>query len=214
MSLNKRIGDISGSISYFVDRVDVSAEQPFIIGKDCLKVYYAPYDIASYAAGFINFEIPYGQLTDIIDTKGAFWNSFDKKIINKKINTLMSELEPSTIKSIESVIGSYEKNIIEAINSNNFAKVEGCLLKGSNLYNSQKKLVSNLYKKNTKEKLTKYEIYNIYNVYESDGYLAYVIEEVAVKYSGKNYVNNKYYWCYTIEVDSAGNYKLTDIRKW
>lgn len=214
MSLNKRIGDISGEISYFVDKVDVSAEQPFIIGKDSLKVYYAPYDISSYAAGFIKFEIPYGQLTDIIDTKGAFWNSFDKKIVNKKIYTLSSEIEPSIIKSIESVMSSYEKNIIEAINSNNFTKVEGCLLKVSNLYNSQKKLVSDLYKKNTKEKLTKYEIYNIDNVYESNQYKAYVIEEVAVKYSGKSYVNKKFNWCYTIKVDSAGNYKLTDISKW
>ncbi len=211
---NTRIGDISGAIGYFVDKVDVTLEQPFIIGKDSLKLYYAPYEIASYAAGFVEFEIPYGQLTSIIDTKGAFWTSFDKKIINKKINLLSYDIKASVVKSIETLMDSYEKNMIEAINSNNFSKVEGCLLKGSNLYNSQKKLIPYLYKKNTKEKLTKYEIYAIDYDYENKQYRAYVLEEVAIKYSGKNYVNNKYSWCYTLKTDSEGNYKLTDIVKW
>jgi hypothetical protein len=214
VTLNKRIGNISGEIAYFVDKVDVSPEQPFIIGKDSIKVYYAPYDIASYAAGFVEFEIPYGQLTSIIDTKGAFWNSFDKKIISKKINLISYDIKASDVKSIENVINFYEKNMIEAINSNNFSKVEGCLLKGSNLYDSQKKLVPYLFKKNTKEKLTKYEIYAIDYDYANKQYRAYVLEEVAIKYSGKNYVNNKYSWCYTLKADSSGNYKLTDIVKW
>ncbi len=214
VTLNKRIGDISGQIGYFVDKVNVSQEQPFIIVQDSIKVYYAPYEIASFAAGFIEFEIPYGQLTSIIDTKGAFWNSFDKKIISKKINLISYDIKASDVKSIENVINSYEKNIIEAINSNKFSKVEGCLLKGSNLYNSQKKLVQNLYKKNTKEKLTNYEIYAIDYDYENKQYRAYVLEEIAIKYSGKNYVNNKFSWCYTLKADNAGNYKLTDIVKW
>lgn len=213
-ALNKRIGDISGEFSYFVDKVDVSADQPFILGKDSLKVYYYPYEISSYAAGFIEFEIPYGQLTSIIDTKGAFWNSFDKKILTKKINVISYGINADTVKSIESVMDFYEKNLIEAINSNNFSKVEGCLLKGSNLYNSQKKLVPYLYNKNTKEKLTKYEIYAIDYDYENKQYRAYVLEEIAIKYSGKNYVNNKYSWCYTLKADSSGKLKLTDIRKW
>ncbi len=214
VTLNKRIGDISGQIGYFVDKVNVSQEQPFIIGKDSIKVYYAPYEIASFAAGFVEFEIPYGQLTSIIDTKGAFWNSFDKNIINKKINLISSDIKASDVKSIENVINSYEKNMIEAINSNNFSKVEACLLKGSSLYNSQKKLVPYLHKKNTKEKLTKYEIYAIDYDYENKQYRAYVLEEIAIKYSEKNYVNNKYSWCYTLKADYAGNFKLTDIVKW
>ena len=214
ITLNKRIGDISGEFGYFVDKVNVSQEQPFIIGQDSIKVYYAPYEIASFAAGFVEFEIPYGQLTSILDTKGAFWNSFDKKIISKKINLISYDIKTSDVKSIENVINSYEKNMIEAINSNNFSKVEGCLLKGSNLYNSQKKLIPYLYKKNTKEKLTKYEIYAIDYDYENKQYRAYVLEEIAIKNSGKNYVNNKYSWCYTLKADSTGNYKLTDIVKW
>ncbi|PYG87765.1 WG repeat protein [Ruminiclostridium sufflavum DSM 19573] len=213
-NLNQRAGKVSDMSYYLVDKAEVSNEQPFIIGKDSLRVYYLPYEIASYAAGFVEFEIPYGQLTDILDTKGAFWNSFDKKILSTKINLLSYDIDDNIVKSIENVIGSYEKNMIEAINSNNFSKVEGSLLKSSNLYNAQKKLVPYLFKKNTKEKLNKYEIYAIDYDYDNNQYRAYVFEEVAVKYSGKNYVNNKYSWCYSIKADSSGNYKLTDICKW
>lgn len=213
-NLNKRIGEISGEFGYLVDKVSVSSNQPFMLGKDSLKVYYTPYEIACYAAGFPEFEIPYGQLTSIINTKGAFWNSFDKTIVNKKINILSYGINSSTATSLENVIGSYEKNIIEAINTNKFSKVEGCLLNGSNLYNSQKKLVYNLYKKNTKEKLTKFDIYALTFDSTSNEYKAFVQEEVAIKYSGKSYVNKKFSWCYTIKADSAGNFKLTDICKW
>lgn len=214
LSLNTRIGNISGKYWYAVDKVEVSAEQPFIIGKDSIKVYYAPYEISYYAAGFVEFEIPYGQLTSIIDTKGAFWNSFDKQIVNKKINLVDYDIKDSAVKSIESVISFYEKNLIEAINTNKFSKVESCLLKGSNLYNSQKKLVPYLYNKNTKEKLNKYEIYAIDYDYDNNQYRVYVLEEIAIKYSGKDYVNKDYSWCYTIKIDSSGKYMLTDIVKW
>jgi hypothetical protein len=148
LNLNSKVGAISGQILYDVDRAEVANNQNFIIGKDALKVYYSPYEIACYAAGFVEFEIPYGQITSIIDTKGAFWNSFDKNIINHKINVL-PDVKDTTVKSIENLMSSYEKNIIEAVNSNSFSKVETSLLKNSSLYNSQKNLVSSLYKKNT-----------------------------------------------------------------
>lgn len=213
IGLNSRVGAISGGILYDTNSVKVSKDQNFILSKDSIKVYYSPYEIACYAAGFPEFEIPYGQITSIIDTKGAFWNSFDKKILNHKINVL-SNIKDSTVKSIESLISSYEKNIIEAINNNSFPKVEACLLKNSNLYNSQKQLVPSLYKKNTKEKLIKYEIYAIDKDYDTGIYRVYVLEEVSIKYSGKNYVNKKYSWYYTVKADENGNYKLSDINKW
>jgi hypothetical protein len=39
-------------------------------------IYFYPYEIAAYAAGFPEFEIPFEDLTDYIDTEGAFWKSF------------------------------------------------------------------------------------------------------------------------------------------
>lgn len=213
IALNTRVSAISGEFQYDTTNVEVAKDQDFILGTDSIKIYYYPYEIACYAAGFPEFEIPYGQIIDIIDTKGAFWNSFDKKILNHKINVL-SSVKDSTVKTIESLVSSYEKSIIEAINSNSFSKVEPYLLKNSNLYNSQKKLVPDLYKKNTKEKLIKYEIYAIDKNSNNNEYRVYVLEDIAIKYAGKDYVNKKYSWYYTVKVDNSGNYKLSDIYKW
>jgi hypothetical protein len=49
----------------------------FIITKDALVIYFYPYDIAAYAAGFQEFSIPYEDLMPIIDVDGALWNSFE-----------------------------------------------------------------------------------------------------------------------------------------
>lgn len=215
MALNTKISSMfpDNGMTYFEEKPEVTENHDFVLGSDSLKIYYFPYAISSYVAGFPEFEIPYGQIGSIIDTGGAFWNSFDKTIIDNKPK-LFRNIDSSIVSQIESLMGSYEQNIINAINSNTFWAVEPCLLKGSNLYNSQKKLVSDLSSKNTKEKLNKYEIYAVEKGDASNTYRVYVIEEVAVKYSGGDFVNNKYNWCYTVEPDEDSKYKLSDIVKW
>lgn len=211
IALNSKI---EGLFSYFNLKPDVSATQNFYVTNDSLVIYYYPYDISPYAAGFPEFEIPYGQLTDIIDTNGPFWNSFDKKVINQKIQNL-SELDDRVINSISSLMGAYEKQMVEAINTNQFNRVEGSLLKGSVLYNSQKKLVQNLYSKKIKEKLVSFEVYAIEYDSEKKAYKVYTLEEVGIQYSGKSFVNNKYSWCYTVNFESKTKlYKLSNIQKW
>lgn len=54
----------------------ISENQNFIITKDALIIYFTPYEIAAYAAGFPQFSIPYPDLKDFIDYYGAFWKSF------------------------------------------------------------------------------------------------------------------------------------------
>jgi hypothetical protein len=213
IKLNARIGAISGAFSYTENSITISENQYFILGSDSIELYYYPYDIAAYVAGFPKFEIPYGQISNIINTKGAFWNSFDKKIVSHKINVL-SDIKDSTVKAIESLMSSYEKNMVEAINSNNYSKVEACLLKGSNLYNSQKKLIQSLNKQKINEKLTKYEIYAVDYDFTNDEYKVYVFEEIGIKYTNKTYVNKKFDWCYTVKADKSGNYKLSNIQIW
>lgn len=44
--------------------------------EDKLAIYFEPYEIAAYAAGFPTFYIPYDEMIDIIDTEGEFWKSF------------------------------------------------------------------------------------------------------------------------------------------
>jgi hypothetical protein len=64
---------------YSVESIDgISFEQNFIAQKDALIIYFQPYEIAAYTAGFPTFKIPYEQIMDIIDTESEFWKAFNK----------------------------------------------------------------------------------------------------------------------------------------
>ncbi|WP_339272214.1 WG repeat-containing protein [Paenibacillus sp. FSL W8-0426] len=54
----------------------IRPDQPFFVTADALHVYFAPYEIAPYAAGFPTFTIPFAQIREIIDTEGSFWRAF------------------------------------------------------------------------------------------------------------------------------------------
>ena len=54
----------------------IKADQPFFIGERKLNVYFEPYEIAPYAAGFPTFTISFHDLSSIIDHDGDFWHSF------------------------------------------------------------------------------------------------------------------------------------------
>ncbi|NLP51211.1 WG repeat-containing protein [Bacillus sp. RO1] len=63
--------------NYFPDSFKgIQPDQPFYVSSDALFLYFTPYEIAPYAAGFPTFEIPFKQINNIIDKKGAFWRSF------------------------------------------------------------------------------------------------------------------------------------------
>lgn len=54
----------------------INANQPFYVNDEALFIYFPPYEIAPYAAGFPTFKIPYADIMDIIAKDGAFWRSF------------------------------------------------------------------------------------------------------------------------------------------
>jgi hypothetical protein len=54
----------------------IADAQYFYLSENGIVIYFYPYEIAAYAAGFPEFEIPFEDLTDYIDTEGAFWKSF------------------------------------------------------------------------------------------------------------------------------------------
>jgi hypothetical protein len=54
----------------------ISENQGFSLNGDSLQIYFNPYEIAPYAAGFPTFSIPYKDIMDIVDTSGGLWNSF------------------------------------------------------------------------------------------------------------------------------------------
>jgi hypothetical protein len=54
----------------------IKVDQPFFISEGALNVYFEPYDIAPYAAGFPTFRIPLNEISRIINDVGDFWLSF------------------------------------------------------------------------------------------------------------------------------------------
>jgi hypothetical protein len=54
----------------------ITPEQPFYIDASNLYIYFTPYEIAPYAAGFPTFTIPFGEIDEMINKNGAFWRAF------------------------------------------------------------------------------------------------------------------------------------------
>jgi hypothetical protein len=54
----------------------IKENQYFVLEEDALTIYFYPYDIAAYAAGFPEFLIPFDVISDYLDKEGAFWTSF------------------------------------------------------------------------------------------------------------------------------------------
>jgi hypothetical protein len=54
----------------------IREDQPFYVDEDTLSIYFQPYEIAAFAAGFPTFKIPFSEIMDIVNTEGEFWKSF------------------------------------------------------------------------------------------------------------------------------------------
>lgn len=54
----------------------IAPDQPFYVDEEALTLYFAPYEIAPYAAGFPSFRIPYAEIMGLIRTEGPFWQSY------------------------------------------------------------------------------------------------------------------------------------------
>lgn len=53
-------------------------EEPlFMLDNKAITIYFAPYDIAPYAAGFPEFLIPFEDIENYINKNGDFWKSFN-----------------------------------------------------------------------------------------------------------------------------------------
>ncbi|NOU94491.1 DUF3298 domain-containing protein [Paenibacillus sp. LMG 31456] len=54
----------------------IKPNQPFFISDHALHLYFEPYEIAPYVAGFPTFTIPFAEIISIISVHGDFWKSF------------------------------------------------------------------------------------------------------------------------------------------
>ncbi|WP_433747080.1 WG repeat-containing protein [Falsibacillus pallidus] len=55
----------------------IKSDQPFYLTGDSLIIYFTPYEIAPFAAGFPEFKIPYEDLEPLINKQGEVWESFN-----------------------------------------------------------------------------------------------------------------------------------------
>lgn len=115
---------------------------------------------------------------------------------------------------IQEVVRNYETLVVEAINNNDFSLIDNLLVPGSNLYNSQKKLVADLYNKKIQEKLVEFDLKDIQKTDKEGIFKVFVSEKIGVKYPEKQEFETKEFnWIYTVisDKDRPG---LSDIEKW
>lgn len=55
----------------------IDTETGFYVDKDNLYIYFTPYEIAPYAAGFVTFKIPFKDIEGMINKKGSFWRALN-----------------------------------------------------------------------------------------------------------------------------------------
>lgn len=55
----------------------IKFDQDFYIDKDNLYIYFSPYEIGPYSAGFITFKIPFSEIQGMINKNGEFYKSFN-----------------------------------------------------------------------------------------------------------------------------------------
>ncbi|TBL71226.1 TcaA NTF2-like domain-containing protein [Paenibacillus thalictri] len=115
---------------------------------------------------------------------------------------------------LELLIQNYEQTLIDAINNNDFSLVEPSLISESNLYNSQKQLISNLNVKKIKEELIEYTIKDIKIDKKSNEYQIYVEEKISITYPNRTDSETKEFkWVYTAVLDK-GVVGLKDVNEW
>lgn len=73
--IQKRSADAS-SMLFPETYMGITEDTKFYIKGDTLVIYFYPYDIAAYAAGFQEFEISFDDIMPLIDTEGDFWKAF------------------------------------------------------------------------------------------------------------------------------------------
>lgn len=55
----------------------ISFEQDFYVDDENLYVYFPPYEIAPYSAGFVTFKIPFDNIQGMINKRGNFYKAFN-----------------------------------------------------------------------------------------------------------------------------------------
>lgn len=76
--VEKQIAEQSEEMGVWIDSYNgIRQDHSFCLTQGTLNLYFHPYEIAPYAAGFPTFEIPLADIEQYIDKTGEFWLSFN-----------------------------------------------------------------------------------------------------------------------------------------
>ncbi|PKM47829.1 MAG: hypothetical protein CVV03_01220 [Firmicutes bacterium HGW-Firmicutes-8] len=59
--------------------IGIESNQQFILHQDSLEIYFYPYEVGPYAAGFRMFKVPFTEIRDLIDIQGEFWAAIQEQ---------------------------------------------------------------------------------------------------------------------------------------
>ncbi len=195
---------------YFPDAfTGITADQSFHVTKDSLVIYFSPYEIAPYAAGYPSFNISWKDLMDVINTDGSFFKAFDKNTNGSIVNNSASESD------IKNAIDTYENTLVSAINNHDFSIVSPILYNGSNLYKDQENLITSLSKQGITETFGSFTLDKVEFNSNKTECKAYVDETVTINYPKKATVTKQYSYIYTLNYSKVlSKWQLSDIATW
>lgn len=201
------------STKYFPDAfTGIKPDQGFHVTKDYLKIYFTPYEIAPFAAGYPSFDISWKDIIDVINTDGSFWKSFDKNTNAAKAVINDDSSQDNDNNDINDAISTYETTLVSAINKQDFSIVSPILCEGSNLYNAQKNLIISLGKQGITEKFESFTLEKAEFNSDKTECKAYVDETITINYPKKDSVTKKYSYIYTLKYTKAlSKWQLSDI---
>ncbi|AFS79855.1 hypothetical protein Curi_c28860 [Gottschalkia acidurici 9a] len=183
--------------------------------RDDAKLYVNGKDTGLLVKDIHNFgPIPLdGSIT--IQSKATAENGIiesDEKVVNHstsyKLN--LEDKENSIEETLNELVYNYEVGLVNAINYNDFSYASPYILKGSNLYNAQLKLIKNLNEQGIKEDYISHELIKVQKIDNAKYYLTVSESHKVYKADGgENIV--KHTWQY--DVQKVGDkYYLTNLK--
>ena len=119
--------------------------------------------------------------------------------------------QPVSDSEVRSLMNDYAWSLVDAINTNDFSKVSHTLYPGSNLYTTQKNLVTNLNKQGITENMDYLEVTSI--TWTSATNCTITTNEAAYIHNANGNTEHKTYrWKYTASMD-GNTLKLTSIAR-
>ncbi len=136
------------------------------------------------------------EIEDIIKT----FEPIAQSVMNNENNDLNSGAAPADSYFAEMILRAYEENVIDALNNNDFGRIEKYLIDDSEFFNQTKSMISEQVPKGKTYTLISYDIEDIVQHEDSnEEYDLYVKEKIALYDENQNKsIEKTDFWIYTI----------------